>query len=227
LKHVQGSLIDTHETSNFAIQGPGFFKILIDDKTIGYTRNGNFMLLPDETGNLRLTLWDGQAFWLLADEPIIYHIMIKDKDNNIIGTSATRNINSLNQQRDSYKTETVIELNGDKTAEQLKIYNVPYEILRHYRNGIYLTDENTSNAEENRESIVISKALEHSNVPILETIIRMYYLIQTDKNIKNRIFKAGLLKIGIERYMQQAETAPNGSFYQHIQSIVPFLSYEY
>ncbi|MDR2807512.1 MAG: hypothetical protein LBB43_00720 [Spirochaetaceae bacterium] len=79
----------------------------------------------------------------------------------------------------------------------------------------------------------------------------MYYLAATDQSIKNHLFKAELLKIGLERYAQSNQTVDLAilalgnqssqrvqsysmllyeykySCYQYILAILPFIKYEY
>jgi flagellar basal-body rod protein FlgG len=48
--HTLGNIVQTDNSLDMAIQGRGFFQILMPDGTLGYTRDGSFKL--DETGQL-------------------------------------------------------------------------------------------------------------------------------------------------------------------------------
>jgi flagellar basal-body rod protein FlgG len=59
---MQGSLRDSTNSLDWAIQGEGFFSVTLPDDTIGYTRDGQFVLDADRTlvnasGNP--LVWDG------------------------------------------------------------------------------------------------------------------------------------------------------------------------
>lgn len=47
--HTQGSIISTDNSLDIAIEGSGFFQVLLPDGRIGYTRNGAFARSPDGT----------------------------------------------------------------------------------------------------------------------------------------------------------------------------------
>ncbi len=48
--HTMGNIVQTDNSLDVAIQGRGFFQILMPDGTLGYTRDGSFKM--DETGQL-------------------------------------------------------------------------------------------------------------------------------------------------------------------------------
>ncbi len=48
--HAQGNLVNTENAFDLAVQGRGFFQILLPDGTIAYTRDGSFQV--DAQGNL-------------------------------------------------------------------------------------------------------------------------------------------------------------------------------
>ncbi|MDR2537338.1 MAG: hypothetical protein LBC46_03425, partial [Treponema sp.] len=209
-KHIT-ALIETNE-SWFAIIWPaGFFKIVLDDTTIGYTRNGQFNTRFDlETETYELVTSQG---YTLADPVLLYTRVIKrDKQGQeeilgIIEGNGRNNEEWTKFARSAGEYESLRgELHGPKVAEQLKVYDVPYEKLRYYKDGIYTLDPSfTDEIMESPNSLVVSNALEMSNVLLLEVLTRMYYLTVTDESIKNRLFKAELLKIGIEQYAQTNE----------------------
>ncbi|EBW9216068.1 MULTISPECIES: flagellar basal-body rod protein FlgG [Morganella] len=48
--HTQGSLVQTNNPLDLAIEGKGFFQVLLPDGTTAYTRDGSFQ--PDQNGQL-------------------------------------------------------------------------------------------------------------------------------------------------------------------------------
>ncbi|MEY2597973.1 MAG: Flagellar basal-body rod protein FlgG [Verrucomicrobiota bacterium] len=46
---LPGNMVHTGVSTNFAIEGPGFFRVQKPDGTIGYTRNGNFRMSNGRT----------------------------------------------------------------------------------------------------------------------------------------------------------------------------------
>ena len=48
-QHTQGSIISTDNALDIAIEGSGFFQVLLPDGRIGYTRNGTFARSADGT----------------------------------------------------------------------------------------------------------------------------------------------------------------------------------
>ena len=55
----QGAFGESHGQFDFAIQGEGFFSVQMTDGTIGYTRNGHFVMAVDNDGGTTLTDSDG------------------------------------------------------------------------------------------------------------------------------------------------------------------------
>jgi hypothetical protein len=227
-RNYQGALLFTNVGHHFAITGTGFFKMIIDDTIIGYTRNGGFMFSTDDAGNyilippLSLT---GEKKYKLAD-PI-------DIDSG--------------------------ELDWTMIAKQLKVYNVPYDWLRHYGDGVYIIDPDfTDEIKIDETSNVHAKCLETSNVPIIAVITRMYFIASHNDKIKNAVFKRELLSLALSHYaannnemarsymahlygiLQKADTEEpsfdvqnkmstiyEGNRYVFIKSILPFLALDY
>lgn len=63
LRPAQGSLRDSDSALDWAIQGDGFFSVTLPDGTVGYTRDGQFVLDADRklvTANGYPLVWDGE-----------------------------------------------------------------------------------------------------------------------------------------------------------------------
>lgn len=203
----QALIIKTDISHHFAIMGPGFFKIIVDDTTVGYTRNGEFNARLD----LEAETWElvTQRGYALAD-PIFLYTTVIERDNQgrekalgIVKGNSRKQWEDVIARMAGNDSIVLSELHGPKIAKQLKVYAVPYEKLRYFREGIYVLEPGyTAEIVESPDSRVINSTLELSNVSVLEVLTRMYYLTVTDATIKDRLFKAELLKIGIEKYAQ-------------------------
>jgi flagellar basal body rod protein FlgG len=226
-KYVK-KVIPSNENNHFIILNQGFFKILLENDTFGYTRSGEFHKIIDEAGNLTLRT---KQNYLLADPIILYMDIIKgcNGKEEIIDTIIVDNETTIIERLKSHSSAIsndeylTIKPNGEKIAKQLKVYNVPYEHLQYFKDAIY-TLKNTYHDEININEFgtVHSNMLEQSNTEILPILIRMYYLLSIDETIKNSTFKTSLIKTGIDNYAQEEE-----KIQQYIQSIVPFIQYEY
>jgi hypothetical protein len=211
-RNYQGALLFTGWDHDFAITGTGFFKILINDEIIGYTRNGRFT-------------------------------SIDDADNYILPPQ---------QSLTAGNKYTLVD-------KPLAIYDVPYERLRHYGDGIYLLDPDyTDEIKVNEASKVQVRCLETSNVPVIAVITRMYFIASHNDKIKNVAFKRELLSLALSHYaanndemarsymahlygiLQKADIGEpsfdtqnkmsaiyEGNRYVFIKSILPFLALDY
>ena len=225
--HVQGALMFTDVSHNFAIQGPGFFRVIIDDEIIGYTRNGNFSFTIDDSGNnvlypQRARLRNHE--YKLADNIDIYMAITEENadDESVIVDS----IRADNEEQ-FFNTNTPrggiyrVELDWVKTAGQLKIYDVPYEKLQHFSDGIYVLEPDyTDEIKIHQLSGIIPKCIETSNVPLIEVISRMYLIALNNEKIKNVVFKRELLKLALSHH-------GNENRCDFISSIIPFLHLDY
>jgi len=57
----QGKVTPSTGAFDFAIQGDGFFMVMMPDGTTGYTRNGNFLMAINNNGGVTLTTADGYS----------------------------------------------------------------------------------------------------------------------------------------------------------------------
>ena len=77
-----------------------------------------------------------------------------------------------------------VDLDWAKTIDQLKIYDVPYEKLQHFSDGIYILESDyTDEITIHQLSKIYSKCLETSNVWPIEVISRMYLITLNNVNI--------------------------------------------
>lgn len=96
-----GTLLETGNDFDFAIQGNGFFMIGLGDGSIGYTRNGAFGIAIGTNG---LTLANAEGYPLLdsngspivLDENMNSSLLEVDDDGNLMYPDETGNPKSLN-----------------------------------------------------------------------------------------------------------------------------------
>jgi len=74
-QYKQGTLLETGNDYDFAIQGNGFFMIQMEDGSIGYTRNGSFGLSIGAEG-ITLATAEGRPVLNTAGEPILFDTAI-------------------------------------------------------------------------------------------------------------------------------------------------------
>ena len=209
------------ENTHFLIRNPGFFKILLENG-VAYTRSGEFHLFTDEKGYITLRT---KQNYLLADPIALYIDIIKGYkgDEEVIDTIVVNNKATIIKQLKSYTGKydyLTVRVNSEKVAQQLKVYDVPYEQLQHFNDAIYTLKSTMSEITVNPFASVQANFLEESNTEILPVLVRMYYLLSKYENIKNRTFKADLIKIGIQ-------IVEGGKQSDYIKTILPFIQYDY
>ena len=162
----QGSMLETGNEYDFAIEGDGFFRIGMDDGTIGYTRNGSFKLSIDNDG-VALSTAEGYHVLDRNGEPIIFNPEELD----------------LNQlQTDEYGSFFYPDENGSMTSLGVQIglaqFNNP-EGLKKISGTYYMETPNSGGPryEGEDEMILTSKIhsnyLEGSNVQVADEIVNL------------------------------------------------------
>jgi flagellar basal body rod protein FlgG len=208
-----GSIQITEVNSDYVIHGEGFFKIRLENNVIAYTRSGHFLF--DSSGNIvtpqGYQLYDNiclgetflpETFKITGDHNI--YVSIVDNDNEIKGIHLGK----------------------------LLTYKIPNEYLEHHERSIYKIKENIEYIEElTFDNRIIKGALEMSNVELLPTVIRMYYILSIlDYNsIPNIEFKKELLNILIKYILDYKYTTIEHfyNFIHGIEKIIPFIKYDY
>ncbi|MDR1074175.1 MAG: hypothetical protein LBL45_10965 [Treponema sp.] len=219
-EHTQMDVVYTGESCHFAVIGRGFFKIVLPDGAIGYTRSGEFNLVLHETEDYKLTTKQGYS---LADPLVLYweikRRFFRDAESDpfyeeVVDVIVGRNRNEANSAFSRHvmrgadgkaiPSKEILEggLHGGEMAKQLKVYDVPYGRLRHYKDAVYTLDAlDDGEIGENHESRVASGCLEMSDVAVLPVLMRMYCLASAGSEaMRNSAFKAELIKIGIQKY---------------------------
>ena len=89
--YAQGNLVASDNPYSVAIEGTGFFKVRRANGEIGYTRDGNLKLSPQQDGN-HLVSSDGHAILDQNNNPIIIpgSATMRGTDGNVIRDSANQ-----------------------------------------------------------------------------------------------------------------------------------------
>jgi len=152
----QAALISTGINTNFGIVGDGFLKIKLDNDVIGYTRYGNFHIGLIDSDSV-LTLRTIKYGYELYDQIIIPGITASLKlEGNILYAFLP----------DGKKIET----------GQVNVYEVDEDKLIRYKDGFFITKDNY-NSQIKNDSIIVPNCVETSNVMVMETLMRMYFIL--------------------------------------------------
>jgi flagellar basal body rod protein FlgG len=152
----QGTLRSTNRHLDFAIFGNGFFKIILGDGTVGYTRNGEFFINNDT--NELLTINGYRLFNSLTIPPGFVELRIND-DHSI----------------------TTIYPNGEEINNgYLLIYNIDINKLNYPKEPYFTSYPNflpyflySGEVEEISYDRIYNKMLECSNVLSGATMVRI------------------------------------------------------
>jgi flagellar basal body rod protein FlgG len=148
----QGALRSTKRHLDFAILGNGFFKIILNDGTVGYTRNGEFFINNDT--NELLTIDGYKLFNSLTILPGFVELRIND-DHSII----------------------TIYPNGEEIKNgYLLIYNIDVNKLNYPREPYFTSYPYflySGEVEEISHDRIYNKMLECSNVLPVAVMVRI------------------------------------------------------
>ncbi|QQO10351.1 hypothetical protein [Breznakiella homolactica] len=177
----QGMLKRTDNHYDCAIFGDGFFKIRLNNGLVGYTRSGEFKINSD--GEIKTK--QGYSLYdpIFADE---YFSYIEIHNN--------------------HEVYEVLYTGEKKIIGELLTYIVPYNLLEHYEDAIYvLKDNQTVKDELIIENMLYNQFLECSNYNMLSVLLRMYYLLSIPNNnlIQNKDFKKELVRLQIAKISNQ------------------------
>jgi flagellar basal body rod protein FlgF len=157
----QGALMTTESETNFSILGEGFFKIKLENGMIGYTRHGDFRMGFDDSES-EFTLRTARYGYKLYDSIIIPDNMVRLRlEGNIL---------------------YAVLFNGTKIETgQVNVYEIDSEKLIRHKDGFFITSDNYD-SQIKKDSRIVSGCLEMSNVNILQTLMRMYFILCELKN---------------------------------------------
>lgn len=151
----QGPLQQTSNQFDIAVEGDGFFKVLLPDGTFGYTRDGSFQ--PDSTG--RLVTADGYA---LQPETLVP----TDVKAFTIGSDGSVSI----QRAGSVSVESSTQILLTKFTNPAGLERVGHNLFKESGASGTATDlpPGTSGV-----GTVAQYSIENSNVQIVEEMVRM------------------------------------------------------
>lgn len=156
----KGSLIPTENPLDFAIDGEGFFSVLLPNDQVRYTRDGSFKLSVDGDEAMLVTS-DGYIVLDEDDAEIIIESGMKDLDVDQFGYITARD-----------EDDEIIEIG------RLKIVNFinPAGLLSEGQNLYSMTvasGEEYMLEPEEMESKIIQRYLEASNVQVVDEMVNM------------------------------------------------------
>ncbi|WP_291636421.1 flagellar hook-basal body complex protein [Clostridium sp.] len=156
--NMQGELISTDAPTDLAIDGTGYFEVVLSDSSKAYTRSGNFTTdangtIVDQKGN-RLSIIDGQG-------------------NNINKVGGPFEFDKNNFNIDSKGIVTIKGSNGDSPLGKVKISNVIGDnSLIAAGDGLFITKPG-STVKDSTDYSVMQGFLELSNVDIATEMSEM------------------------------------------------------
>lgn len=175
--YVQGALLESNGTYDYAIQGNGFFMLQLPDGTVGYTRNGNFNVCVMDNG-MALTDANGNPVLDTQGRPITFapntqvnelevdefgYLMLPDAQNNPqrtgiqIGLASFPNAGGLDKISDSILKESA--------ASGVPTLNAP-EALNSKIVSNYLEGSNVQTVDEMVNMIIAQRAYEMNSKAI-------------------------------------------------------------
>jgi flagellar basal body rod protein FlgF len=157
----QAALMTTGNDTTFGIAGEGFFKILLENDMIGYTRYGYFYMWFGDSGSEFTLTMAGYDYRLYDPINIPSNTVNLRLEGNILYAFLT----------DGTKIET----------GQINVYKIDEEKLVRYKDSIFITVDNY-NSQTINPSRIITGCVEMSNVRILETLLRMHNILWDLKN---------------------------------------------
>ncbi|ADL51483.1 flagellar basal-body rod protein FlgG [Clostridium cellulovorans] len=177
---VQGSLLETKVSTEFALDGPGFFKITTADGTEAYTRNGSFKIdsngdLCDDKGNYLSIEFNGQP--------------VKFNPNNFaVNPDGTITVKEGEAARTVGRIPIFNAIGNDSFSSIADSLYVPKDGVQVYRENNtdilqgYLENSNVDMSKEMTDMIVTQRAFELSS-KVLSTGDQMWGIVN---NIRGR-----------------------------------------
>ncbi|SCG81877.1 Flagellar basal-body rod protein flgG Distal rod protein [Proteiniborus sp. DW1] len=155
-----GSLIETQNTFDFAIDGRGFFSVVLPNDQVRYTRDGSFKLSVD-----------GDEATLVTSEG---YIVLSEEDDAIVMENGMKDITVDNM---GYITATdedgeIVEIGRLKLVDFMNPAGLLSEGQNLYSATVASGEEIPLEADE-MESKIVQHYLEASNVQVVEEMVKM------------------------------------------------------
>lgn len=156
----KGSLMETQNDLDFAIDGEGFFSVLLPNDQVRYTRDGSFKLSVDGDEAMLVTS-DGYMVFNEDDDVIIIENGMKDINVDQLGYITAKDVDG-----------EIVELGRLKLVNFLNPSGLLSEGQNLYSETVASGEEYLLEADE-MESKVIQRYLEASNVQVVEEMVKM------------------------------------------------------
>lgn len=181
-QYTQGSLQETGNTYDFALQGSGFFMVQMQDGTVGYTRSGSFNLSMGNEGMVLATS-SGNPVLDVNGKPIVFgpeynadkltvdedgNFCYPDEKNNAQPIGITIGVAQFNNPAGLLKTSDSIVKETDASGEAVWGVNVLANSKVTIKQG-YLEGSNVQTADEMVNLIVAQRAYEMNSKIITAT----------------------------------------------------------
>lgn len=203
----QGALYSTEYNFDCALLGKGFFRVNLNDGGFGYTRNGQLKVGE----NSELLISNGYSL----SEPVY------------LPESFIRETFMITLNHDIY----VSDIEEDRIhIGRLETYNIPADLLEYYKDGIYKPRGNINEEKITMDNEICNKFVEGCNYNLLSVLLRMYYILfnLNDSSISNIEFKKEIVKYFIGKIINEKEKRYDAEYgIWHIETILPFLKYDY
>lgn len=156
----KGSLIETQNDLDFAIDGEGFFAVVLPNEQVRYTRDGSFKLSVDGDEAMLVTS-DGYLVLNEDDSEIIIENGMKDLNVDQFGYITAKD-----------EDGEIVELGRLKVVNFMNPAGLLSEGQNLYSTTVASGEEYLLEPEE-MESKVIQRYLEASNVQVVEEMVKM------------------------------------------------------
>lgn len=115
------------------------------------------------------------------------------------------------------------------------VYDVPFEKLTHYTDGIYLLDDDAAEPQEigkDKRAHFVSGFFELSTVEPFNNLSRMLLLLERNETsalFKNKEFKITLVALALQKTLELAAPLKvnQENYDYYLQKILPFIRREY
>lgn len=181
-QYTQGSLQETGNTYDFALQGSGFFMVQMPDGTVGYTRSGSFNLSMGN-GGMVLATSSGNPVLDVNGDPIVFgseydvdkltvdekgNFCYPDEKNNAQPIGITIGVAQFNNPAGLLKTSDSIVKETDASGNAVWGVNTLANSKVSIKQG-YLEGSNVQTADEMVNLIVAQRAYEMNSKIITAT----------------------------------------------------------
>ncbi len=172
---TQGSLTQTNNSLDMALEGPGFFAIDIGEDQATYIRSGNFKLSRLDNGDARLDNWEGYPVLNEYGQPFYFEAQTQEDDILV-------NQDGTVYSRDQY---------GAYTYEgRLGIYNFQDpDTLQRVRGSYFIATEDSGPPLQAVGTRVLQRWLEQSNVDMSQEMTDLI-MAQRVYQLNSRVVQA-------------------------------------